>query len=130
MGTEVAVGLGGTVVIPASMEADVIDCDEATCGVRREGVFSGIWSICKKLAAALGAGVGLAVLDAAGYIPNGKQPQSAVLALRWLYAGVPCVCNIVAIAIALRYPVTRRMHAALRRDIDERLGASGGGPHD
>jgi len=82
-----AVGLGGTVVIPASMEADVIDCDEAENGVRREGVFSGIWSICKKLAAALGAGIGLAALDAAGYVPNGQQPESAVQALRWLYAG-------------------------------------------
>lgn len=123
-----AVGLGGTVVIPASMEADVIDCDEAENGVRREGVFSGIWSICKKLAAALGAGIGLAALDAAGYVPNSRQPESAVLALRWLYAGVPCVCNMVAIAIASRYPITRGMHAALRREIDERVDSSGGGP--
>ena len=102
----------------------------AACGVRREGVFSGIWSVCKKLAAALGAGAGLAVLDAAGYIPNGRQPESAVLALRWLYAGVPCACNLVAIAIACRYPVTRSMHTALRREIDKRMEASPSESHN
>jgi len=61
----------------------------------------------------------LAVLDAPGCIPNGQQPEPAVVAPRWLYAGVPCFCNMFAVAIAYRYPVTRQMHAALRRTINE-----------
>lgn len=119
-----ALGLGGTVVLPASMEADVIDCDEAETGVRREGVFSGLWSVCRKFAAALGAGVGLAVLNAAGYVPNAEQPDSARHALRVLYAVVPCACNLLAIVVAWRYPITRRMHVELRRSIDARREAA------
>jgi GPH family glycoside/pentoside/hexuronide:cation symporter len=115
-----AVGLGGTVVLPASMEADVIDLDEAEHGVRREGVFSGLWSISRKLSAALGAGVGLAVLHAAGYEPNAAQPESALIALRVLYAVVPCVCNLVAIGVAVRYSITRHVHAELRRMLNTR----------
>lgn len=115
-----AVGLGGTLAIPPSMQGDVIDVDEFSSGVRREGAFIGAWSVGRKLAAALGAGLAFPILDAAGYVAVGPQPPEATLALRLLYAGVPCACNLAAIAIAWRYPVDRATHAAVRAAIDAR----------
>ena len=114
-----ALGLGGTLVLPASMEADVIDTDELQTGWRREGLFSGVWSISRKLAAALGAATGLAVLGWCGYVAGGAQPQppGALLALRLLYAGVPCLCNALAILLAWRYPLTRAAHQEIRRQL-------------
>jgi GPH family glycoside/pentoside/hexuronide:cation symporter len=51
----------------------VIDYDELISGLRREGMFIGIWSIAKKLAAALGVGISLYVLGYMGYEPNVEQ---------------------------------------------------------
>ena len=56
----------------------------------------------RKGAAALGIGIALPLLGLAGYVPNEEQSDQVVLALRGLYALVPCVCNMVAIAIATR----------------------------
>ena len=106
------------------MQADIIDIDELENGVRREGAFIGTWSIARKLAAALGAGLALPILDAAGYVAVGPQPPAALLALRVLYAGVPCVCNLAAIAIAWQYSVDRAAHAEVRAAIDARAATA------
>jgi GPH family glycoside/pentoside/hexuronide:cation symporter len=115
-----AIGYGGTLVIPPSMQADVIDLDEHETGTRREGQFIGLWSISKKLAAAVGAGVALPALGLFGYTADGPLPQRAIIALTVLYAGVPCLCNLVAFLIARRYPLTRAEHHRLREEIDRR----------
>ncbi len=72
------------------------------------------------MAAAIGVGVGLAVLGATGYTPNVPQTDTVRLALRVLYALVPSVCNIVAIAIALYYPISGDIHVRIRLAIDRR----------
>ena len=42
------------------------------------------------------------------------------MTLRVLYALVPSLCNIVAIAIACAYPISSRMHAEIRDAIAQR----------
>lgn len=113
------IGLGGTVAIPASMQADVIDYDEWETGTRNEGQLIGLWSIAKKLAQALGAGIAFPVLGMVGYVQGtgATQPQSAIWALSLLYAGVPCVCNAVAIVLAWKYPIDRATHLDIRDKI-------------
>jgi GPH family glycoside/pentoside/hexuronide:cation symporter len=113
-------GFGATVALPSAMEADVIDYDELLSGRRREGLYVGIWSITKKLTAALGVGLALAVLGASGYVPNVQQSQSVQLTLRILYALVPSLCNIVAFVIALAYPIDANLHGRIRAAIRER----------
>jgi GPH family glycoside/pentoside/hexuronide:cation symporter len=114
------VGFGATLAIPSAIQADVIDYDELVTGERREGQYIGFWSVAKKLAAAVGVGTGLAVLGAAGYQPNQAQGEPVVLALRVLYALVPCLCNLLAIGVALAYPISGPVHAAIREAIAER----------
>ncbi len=97
------------------MQADVIDYDELVTGERRDGQFVGLWMIAEKLAAALGVGIALPLLGAAGYVPNAAQTPQVLLVLRILYVAVPCVCNGVAFAILLAYPVDRRAHEAITR---------------
>jgi GPH family glycoside/pentoside/hexuronide:cation symporter len=114
------IGFGATLAIPSAIQADVIDYDELLTGERREGQYIGLWSIAKKLAAAVGIGVGLSVLGLAGYTPNAEQSESVVLALRVLYALVPSVCNLIAILIALAYPISGNLHREIRQAIVER----------
>jgi len=116
------IGFGATLAIPSAIQADVIDYDELLTGERREGQYIGLWSIAKKMAAAVGVGIGLSVLGLAGYTPNVEQSEQVRLTLRTLYALVPSICNIIAFGIALTYPISSRIHRdirtaiALRRD--------------
>ena len=112
-----AVGYGATLALPSSMQADVIDYDEMLHGTRREGQFVGFWAISKKMAAAVGGGIALWILDATGYTPNVEQSETTVWALRVMYAGVPCICNAIAIAIAWQYPIDQSRYEEIRAAI-------------
>jgi GPH family glycoside/pentoside/hexuronide:cation symporter len=114
------IGFGATLAIPSAIQADVIDYDELLTGERREGQYIGLWSIAKKLAAAVGVGAGLSVLGLAGYTPNVEQTAQVQLTLRTLYALVPSVCNMIAFLIALAYPITGRIHREIRTAIAEK----------
>jgi len=114
------IGLGATLALPSSIQADVIDYDELLTGERREGRYIGLWSVAKKLAAAVGVGAGLSILGLAGYVPNAQQPEEVRLALRVLYALVPSVCNLAALAIALAYPISGAVHQRILDGIERR----------
>jgi len=114
------IGFGATLAIPSAIQADVIDYDELLTGQRREGQYIGLWSIAKKFAAAIGIGAGLSILGMAGYTPKAEQPDQVLMTLRVLYALVPSVCNIAAIAIAFAYPISRWMHIDIRQAIERR----------
>ncbi|MGM0654882.1 MAG: MFS transporter [Thermodesulfobacteriota bacterium] len=112
------IGFGAGLVLPSSIQADVIDYDQLLTGQRREGRYIGLWSIAKKLSAALGIGIGLLLLGNAGYSPNMVQNEFTVMMLRVLYALVPCLCNILAILIICFYPITEKKHAQIRSEIE------------
>jgi GPH family glycoside/pentoside/hexuronide:cation symporter len=114
------IGFGATLAIPSAIQADVIDYDELLTGERREGQYIGLWSVSKKLAAALGVGIGLAALGMAGYTPNVEQSEQVQFTLRALYALVPSICNIVAFVIALAYPIDSQIHKKIRAAIADR----------
>jgi GPH family glycoside/pentoside/hexuronide:cation symporter len=113
-------GFGAGLVLPASMQADTIDYDELRTGQRREGQYLGLWAVVMKASAALGAGLGLAVLDGAGYAPGGPQPAAVVTALKVLYCGLPCLCYVAALLVAARYPLDEGAHARVQAGIAAR----------
>jgi len=109
------VGFGATLALPSSLQADVIDYDEMVSGKRREGQYVGLWSVAKKLSAAVGVGTGLTVLGVVGYVPNVEQSENVKWVIRSFYALIPSICNFLAIVIALFYPLSGEIH---RRIID------------
>jgi GPH family glycoside/pentoside/hexuronide:cation symporter len=116
-------GFGATLALPSAIQADTIDYDELLSGQRREGRYVGVWSISKKLAAAVGVGVALFVLGRAGYVPNAEQSEAVKTTLRVFYALVPVLCNLIAIGIVSAYPIGREKHMAIREAV--RLRGSG-----
>lgn len=106
-------GYGATLVMPSSMQADVVDIEELKTGERKEGEFLGVWSLAKKTMAALGAGAGLWILGVSGFDANlTMQSENAKLALRMLYCLVPCLCSFTAMLVLLKYSLDRNTHAA------------------
>ncbi len=117
-------GLGGVMVLPASMQADTIDIHEQLTGNRREGKYIGLWSVARKLAAALGVGLGLLLLGLGDYQPNQIQSEQTVFRLRLLYALVPCLCNAAALLIGVFYPLTEERHREVLKATRDRFRIS------
>lgn len=118
-------GLAVAYLIPWSMLPDVIDLDELQTGERREGIFYGFVVQLQKIAIALFM-VGQ-ILDLAGFISNNStqvatttQPDSALLAIRWLIGPIPSLVLIGGVIFALIYPITREFHEEILLKLTER----------
>lgn len=101
------IGFGGTLVIPASMQADVVHLHEQKHGVQQAGHFVGLWSIVKKAAAAMGIGISLIVLGNSGYEPGIAQSSETIQSLKAMYALVPSVLNVLSGILIFWYPIKR-----------------------
>lgn len=96
--------LGADLALPPSLLADVIDragSDHAT------GAYFGLWTLATKLNLALAAGVALPLLATLGYAPGGRGP-TALAALAFVYAGLPCLLKAGAIAALFRFQSAAR----------------------
>jgi GPH family glycoside/pentoside/hexuronide:cation symporter len=123
------VGFGATLALPSAMQADVIDYEELRSGERGEGQVLGLWSVVRKLSAALGVGLALPLLDAAGYVPGARPAPEVQRSLAALYALVPSLCTLAGLAIALASPLGRAEHEAVLAAIEaRRAGRSASDP--
>ena len=120
------VGVSVAYLIPWSMIPDVVDSDELNTGERREGVFYAFMVLLQKIGLALGLFLVGITLEAAGFIPRipGEaipvQPESALWAIRFAVAPLPAFFLFVGLILALFYPITREVHADIRRQLQER----------
>jgi Na+/melibiose symporter-like transporter len=122
----VGLGTGGVIVMMYAIFPDIPDVDELVSGERREGVYSALVTLIRKMSSAVAIFfVGLSI-DRAGYIApleevtNGatrlvEQPQSDtfILVLRLIFAFVPIVLLTVSLFFARRYPLTPAAHERL-----------------
>lgn len=111
--------LGFDVTIPPSIQADVIDVDTAESGEQRSGLYFAAWSLATKLSLALGVGIVFPVLDLAGFSPGQNSAgDGSTFVLAGLYAWLPIVFKLIAIALMWRFPLNAQGQADLRARID------------
>jgi Na+/melibiose symporter-like transporter len=96
--------LGADIVLPASIQADIIEADRQATGKARAASFLGFWALATKLAFAAAVGIAFPVLGAMGFDPGaGLRTEAGLLTLSLLYAAVPVALKLVAIALMLRF---------------------------
>ena len=128
LGIIAGAGLGVGYLIPWSMLPDVIELDELETGQRREGVFYGFFVFLQKMGLSLGLFISGWVLDLAGYIkavPGGAdpiQPESVLLALRWLVGPVGVVILLLGFVATYLYPITKEKHAEILAQLKAKRG--------
>jgi len=110
-------------VLTGSIIADVVDADELETGARREGSFAACQSWITKVGIATGVFCSGWILQFTGFdVKLPVQSEHAILMMRILLTGIPVLGLVVALLIALRFPLTEgRMH-----DIRMRLEAQRG----
>jgi GPH family glycoside/pentoside/hexuronide:cation symporter len=115
------IGIGAAHVIPWALIPDCIDAGELQHGKRQEGAYYGVLTFMEKAGSALAlGGVGI-VLQFAGYSGNQpSQPESAIWAIRLLMSMGPAIFLILSIIIAFYYPLSKKRHDEIRRQLSFR----------
>ncbi|MSP88811.1 MAG: MFS transporter [Alphaproteobacteria bacterium] len=112
--------LGADLVLPVSIQADVVDLDTADGGGRRTGLYFALWAMATKLALALAVGLAFPLLDAAGFRAGAANEPPALLALALLYGGLPVAFKLAASALVWKFPLDAAAQSALRQRIESR----------
>ena len=113
--------VGADLVLPVSLQADVIDADTAASGAQRSALYIAFWALAGKFALALAAGIALPALAASGYDPGtGAKTASGLAMLAFFYAGLPVLLKLCAAALIWNFPLDEARQQILRRDIEAR----------
>lgn len=118
--------LGADLALPPAMQADVIDLDCLRTRQERAGLFFAMWSMSTKLALALAVGVAFPTLAALGFVAGGENNRETIFWLAVIYAWVPSVLKLCAIAIIWDHPMSARRQRIIRRRLDARYARETG----
>ena len=113
------VGFSSFQLFPFSMLPDTIEYDQMQSGLRREGVFSGMWSAGQKIAYSLGPVIVGFALDRAGYSAGGIQPASVGFGVRVVFCLFPAVVVLLSFIPFARYDLTRERFEEIKRRISK-----------
>jgi len=127
-----AVGYAVAEMMPWSMLGDVIDEDELATGERREGMYVGFFTFLRKIGGAtavLAMGLVLELSGFVGGLEPAEQTELALLSIRTMTSLVPTAILLLAIAAAIRYPLTREGHARIIEALRRRRATEGEYPN-
>jgi GPH family glycoside/pentoside/hexuronide:cation symporter len=117
----IAIGVagGGTFLLTQAMLPDAIEYDHHRTGLRREGVFTGVFVFVEQAAGAIGVAIIGFVLSATGYVATTEgrlvaQPESAIQGIYFCMAILPLVFQAIAILAISRYDLTAEKLAGMR----------------
>jgi glycoside/pentoside/hexuronide:cation symporter, GPH family len=114
--------VGADLVLPTSLQSDVIDIDTAASGEQRSGIYLAIWGLATKLSLALAVGLAFPLLAYMGYDPgSGKMTESGLMTLGLLYAALPVFLKLCAVALMWNFPMDEMRQKELREAIEKRL---------
>jgi len=102
------IGLSTHYIMPHSILPDVVEYDAiSNNGLRREGVFSGLWTFSSKLGQAFALALNGWILSIFHYTPDTIQTPSAILGIKLICGPFPALFYIAGIIILMRFPISR-----------------------
>lgn len=100
------VGFSSFQLFPFSMLPDTVECDQMQSGLRREGIFSGMWSAGQKIAYSVGPPIVGFALALSGFVKEGVQPESLVTGVRVIFCLFPAAMILLSFIPFSKYPLT------------------------
>ncbi|HKZ74862.1 MAG TPA: MFS transporter, partial [Steroidobacteraceae bacterium] len=106
----------GLLLMGQSMLPDTIEYDQRRTGLRREGVYSGLYSFVEKVAAALAPSILLLVYAATGFESKAAvQTPASADGIRIAAAVLPCLYFAASIPFLFVYRLTEEKLSSTRR---------------
>jgi GPH family glycoside/pentoside/hexuronide:cation symporter len=113
----------GLWMLHGSIGADVIDYDELTMGIRREGSFTACGSYVLKLGNSMGGFVAGLILGWSGFnAAIGAQSPNTIFWIRSMLACIPIVGLLVVIFIISKLDLTKQKCEEIRTELEHRRG--------
>ncbi len=109
--------LGSDLSLPPSIQADCTDWDRCRFKKERLATLFSYWSMATKLALGLAVGIAFPLLD---FFDLEAGNDTAKTALIVIYAGLPVVLKIGAIAMMWTFPLGRKKHRAIQYALERR----------
>ena len=114
------VGFSSFQLFPFSMLPDTVEYDEMQSGLRREGIFSGMWSAGQKIAYSVGPPIVGFALSLSGFVREGVQPESLVTGVRFIFCLFPAAMILLSFIPYRRYPLTEEEFEKVKARIAQR----------
>ncbi|MFA7671250.1 MAG: MFS transporter [Sphaerochaetaceae bacterium] len=106
------IGLSTHYVMPHSILPDVVEYDAIHNNIRREGVFSSIWTFTSKVGQALALALNGWILALFSY-EAGKSSALSNLAIKIICGPIPVVWYIIGIIILRFYPIDKKYYSEM-----------------
>jgi len=110
---------GATLLMGQAMLPDTMEYDRRLTGLRREGVYAGVYTTIEKFAFAFGPALTGLILAAMGYVSSdsgiAEQPDSAIMAVYICAAGLPALTGVLGALSLLGYDLTEAKLKATKR---------------
>ena len=109
--------LGSDLSLPPSIQADCADWDRLRFNKERLATLFSYWSMATKLALGLAVGIAFPILEFFD-LSSGSMASKTVLIV--IYAGLPIVLKIGAVALMWGFPLTKNKHRAVQRALEKK----------
>jgi len=117
------IGFSSFQLFPFSMLPDTIEYDQNQSGLRREGIFSGVWASGQKTAYAVGPSLIGFTLSFTGFVVNGEQPESVVNGIRFIFCIFTALLFLLSLLPFRKYDLTEKRFAEIKASIQEQTPA-------
>lgn len=111
------IGFSSFQLFPFSMLPDTIEFDEMQSGMRREGIFSGVWASGQKTAYAVGPSIVGFTLSLSGFAADGLQPETVVTGIRIVFCVVTALLMVLSLIPFFKYDLTETRFAEIKETI-------------
>jgi glycoside/pentoside/hexuronide:cation symporter, GPH family len=99
-------GFSSFQLFPFSMLPDTVEYDQMQSGLRREGIFSGMWSAGQKIAYSVGPPIVGFALSLSGFVRDGDQPESLITGVRVIFCIFPALMILLSFLPFSKYRLT------------------------
>ncbi len=111
------IGFSSFQLFPFSMLPDTIEYDEMKSGLRREGIFSGVWASGQKLAYSVGPGIMGFALSLSGFTAGETQPASVAPGIRIAFCLLPALALMLSYIPFSKYNLTAEKFEEIKKSI-------------
>jgi len=113
------IGFSSFQLFPFSMLPDTIEYDQMQSGLRREGVFSGMWSAGQKIAYAVSPAIVGFALALSGFVTEGPQPESLNIGVRAIFCLFPAAMILLSFLPFRKYNLTEEEFERVKTRISQ-----------
>ncbi|MFH2121218.1 MAG: MFS transporter [Pseudomonadota bacterium] len=114
------VGFSSFQLFPFSMLPDTVEYDQMQSGLRREGIFSGMWSAGQKIGYSVGPPIVGFALALSGFVREGVQPVSLVIGVRVIFCLFPALMVLLSFLPFSKYRLTEEEFEIIKEKIAQR----------